>query len=203
MSSADRRSPPGLCGSRIHLGGRVAKQLQNALSIYFFFPMQPASGADRRTSEDTNFAASFEGLLGPNQGYFSSIFSMADVGSRFFFCSLGLRGSLSSVGRSQVFHVEWKLGRSASVTRSSLIACVWTLNGGLLHKFPDISMRAVVFFSCYFYFSVAHIKNQTQIAVRCQFIKSICGAFSTYNRFLSTLLLGDVLLELSCPFRGR
>lgn len=89
MSSADRRSPPGLCGSRIHLGGRVAKQLQNAFSIYFFFPAQPASGADRRTSEDTNFAASFEGLLGPNQGYFSSIFSMADVGSRFFFLFLG------------------------------------------------------------------------------------------------------------------
>lgn len=38
MSSADLRSPPGLCGSRIHLGGRVAKQLQNAFSIYFFFP---------------------------------------------------------------------------------------------------------------------------------------------------------------------
>lgn len=109
MSSADRRSPPGLCGSRIHLGGRVAKQLQNAFSVYFFFsPVQPASGADGRTSENTNFAASFEGLFGPNQGYFSSIFSMGDVGSSFFWF-LGRRGSLSSVDRLQVFQVEWKL----------------------------------------------------------------------------------------------
>lgn len=39
------------------------------LSLFTFFsPVQPASGADRRTSENTNFAASFEGLFGPNQG---------------------------------------------------------------------------------------------------------------------------------------
>lgn len=111
MSSADRRSPPGLCGSRIHLGGRVAKQLQNAFSVYFFFPpcSRLAVPIDGRRKIRT-----LPRLLRDCSARTRDIFQafsrweMWDPG--FFFCSLGRRGSLSSVDRLQVFHVEWKLG---------------------------------------------------------------------------------------------